>query len=840
MAELTATPDLRGRGVRVGFSWAEGPQRPHLRLVRRRRAYPRDEEDGRVLVETEALFEGPLEPWARIEHVRGLAANSSAEGGLVLVELSLFFKRTGAPGKAVFAFFDTAQQQWSRETLSTVTKVERKQSTSSNRTEVTWDLTDSEVGSYSAILTRETGGLSHFTWRTPQNTPQVTVDVADELVITSTPSPADRLETTFTAVRAGQTAFTLVMEHSYEPDSGRWTYSITLDDQEPSTPGVPGLEAGSWHYYTVFLDPDSLPPGGGVTPQTVWRACALVTGDFGASDRLYGLLPGIHRYSDEPVPELAGKGQLRRFLQVFEASLNHVRGQGEGMLHRHDLAHASPRESERLARWVGWEPRPAGDERQREELRFAPEIFSMAGTAFLIRALVKGETGWACETRDLMRRVAVTGGGPLHLWDVWGATWHVGDQSFLSAAPYNPPATPGLEGKPAPVRDASNQRGIFWHSRRSGRRELWVRWSGANDNPRRVMDQAPDDAQGLEFADEHPTATLGPQHLWLFWNSNRSGKWEVWGRTFSRTHTSGTPDGVSEPVKLTNHATAEERHPAALTDAAGRTWVFWQSNRRGPTDIWSRALINGKWESPRRVTSSPFVDQTPAAVEDGSGQLQVLWSRDVGRRSRIYLSTLQSMGSSGEVWSEPQDLSSSPSPQVDTSLTRDEAPSAVWWNDRLWVFWHSNRTGAWTLWCRSRGANGWDAPAQVNVRFAGDALSLPKRQPVGSKEPAALVDAAGNLYLYWRSQWAYRLRRSRTVDTHDMQGLARRDKVDDPLAYVYDAGTGPADKHSRGCIGIYYTPPAGGGDPATLERAQSLVERFRPIAARYFWFSTTA
>lgn len=845
MGELTASAHLRGHRVRVGFSWHGGIQRPPLRLVRRRKAWPATASDGLVLVDLGRLFSTPSQPWGRVEHTRYLLLNSTAEGGLLQAELVLLYRKAGdtAPWVVELSVFDgTTLQSF---TYSGLAGVVRGEQTYSDRREslLTFQVEGPPLGT--VRITSWNTGARRFSWeRTGQPVLSADFEHADVRTTSSTATPqpdaSGRILATFTTTRGTEVSQTLTVEDTYDPDADRWGLTLTLDDGEPSRLGQPGLDPGTWYYYAAFVAEVSAVLTFTTRPE--WRAEVLVTGNQGMSERLYGLLPSVHRQHDEPDPasERAGQGQLRRFLQVFGATLDHARGLGESLLDRNDPHQVGTRQLGALARSLGWESAPGRNEHQlRTELGQAPEVFSTTGTFLHLRTLVARETGWKCEVRDFVRHVLVTNGTPPDDWDLW---WTLSGEGtyYLNAATLESPNPPGVNGRPATLYDATTDNlGVFWHSRRGGRRELWYRWPGMSAVATRVMQGAPDDTPDLQANDENPAVVSDPDGLWLFWSSNRAGTWDVWGRKMTRTGVAGTPPTVAGMAeRLTSHPSAESRNPTAVRTPDGRLWLFWQSNRRGPTDVWMRSLLNDVWDAPRRVTTGAPFDVMPAAVVGGDGKLRLLWSRDDGSRARIYLSVLQSSGMAGEVWSTPQDISSADLP----GNFRDEAPTAVWWKNKLWVFWQSNRNqNAWTIWGRTQDpATGvWGGAFPMRVRFPGERVeSTQAKDLYGSKEPVAVVQGM-NLRLVWRSQWNYRQNRARTVDTRDAAGLARQGQPDEPLYYTYDSGTGALDWYAAGSVGIYVTPPVG-SDPANnvvqLERVKAWVERFRPLPARYFWF----
>jgi len=838
MGELTASAHLHGHGVRVGFSWHGGSQRPPLRVVRRRKAWPATANDGLVLVDLGRLFATPSRPWGLVEHTRYLLLNSTAEGGLLQAELVLFFQTAGDPTPErveLSVFNGSTLQSFTFTGLLGLTRSEEKPAEDRSDTLLHLQVDGSPVGTV-RIASWNTGA-KRFSWERPAQ-PILSADfeLAETRSITSTSTrhsdTSERLLVTYTTTRGGVASQKLTVEDTYDPNADRWGLTLALEDGEPSRPGPSGLEPGTWYYYAAFVAESS--PMTTFTTRPEWRAEVLVTGAQGMSERLYGLLPAVHRQHDEPDPsaEQAGQGQLRRFLQVFGAALDQARGLGESLTRRHDPHQVGTRQLAALARSIGWESAPGSSEhRLRTELSQATEVFSTTGTFLHLRTLVARETGWKCEVRDFVRHVLVTNGTPPDAWDLWWTLSSDGSD-YTDTTTLEAPNPPGVDGRPAALTDVTKQVGVFWHSRRGGRRELWYRWATIRTFPAiRVMQDAPDDAPDFTATDENPAVVSDPQGLWLFWSSNRTGTWDVWGRKMTRLAANVPPTVAGMPERLTTHLTADDRNPAAVRTPDGRLWLFWQSNRRGPTDIWVRSLTKDVWDAPRRVTSGAPFDVMPVSVVGGDGKPRLLWCRDDGNRSRIYLSVLQSTGRGGEVWSPPEDISSAGT----SGNFRDEAPTAVWWKNKLWVFWHSNRdNNAWTLWGRVQETNGWGPVFPMRVRFPGESTQRVLHE---SKEPVAVVQGE-YLRLVWRSQWNHRMKRARTVNTLDKEGLARRGQPDEPIFYTYDAGTGPQDWYASGNVGIYVTPPAGSDhlkNLAQLERVKAWVERFRPLPARYFW-----
>jgi hypothetical protein len=331
--------------------------------------------------------------------------------------------------------------------------------------------------------------------------------------------------------------------------------------------------------------------------------------------------------------------------------------------------------------------------------------------------------------------------------------------------------------------------------------------------PKPVMLGAPDDAPNLSYSDEWPAVVADgsglPAHghrLRLFWSSNRGGAASIWTRTLE--------DGVPGPAtRLTKHP-AGDYSPVVVWDAAGTLWLFWHSSRRGPTDIWAMTLARGAtaWSAPSRITTGRPRDQMPAAYLDGSNDLRLTWTADLGDRSRILQSTLR-----GGTWSQPVSVSS---PDGDRSAFRDEAPVATHLGGAEWVFWSSNRDGIYRIWASQGLGTGWSAPVTVTTGRHAE------------KDPAAFLDAAGALRILFRTQQRGEAFRSRTVDMSNLDAV-RRGLFEDRWHYTYSVAA--ASYYARDTVGLYITPgPTANLDEA--DRVRSLVEPFRPLPVRFVWF----
>jgi len=727
-------------------------------------------------------FWAPDQTWACIERSFYLGRGMTVENRLRHAEVHLYFDDPDAaqPSLVAVAYCDPTADSMATIRIEEISRLERSQIATPPWTSVeTVEIFATPGGGPEELAGRIVVSIGHedgvtpsrFDWTVP----------GDPLVSVS----FDRTVTQETRV---------ILDEVFDLDSGDWKRRMTVEDG--------GLDPETVYYYTIYA-PDPATPGVFLSKRA-WRASAMATGRYGLDERLYQLLPALHKQYDEPSPDSQGRGQLRSYLQVFGLGLDQVRSLAEGLRGRHDVQEVRADLLPHLARWIGWElDRTADELAQRNDVLFAPEIYSTVGTVPNVRALVNRITGWNCQVKEFVHNVFLTNATEtIHLWEIWERR-HDGT-AWTDPAPITR-IEEGFEGRPAAVVDGSGVVWLFWHGDRSGRREIWLRrLDGVDPAPRRAMLDTPDDVPGLTYTDEYPAAVVAGTRVWLFWNSNREGSWDIWARPYD-----GLPGGA--PVRLTEHS-AEDRHPAAVRDATGQIWVFWQSNRRGPTDIWARVYDGSDWDPlPARVTTAQFRHEMPAAVvEEGTGHIWLFYVADFGTHRNIHCQVFD-----GSDWGEPE--------PVTEGFQRDEAPAAVFWGGQVWLFWHSNRDGPWQIWGRVHGGGTWDSPFPVTAHATAD------------KEPVAVEDGSGELRVFWRSQRRGNLYKSRTIDVNDTEMLARLGTFEDRAHYTYDTGVENEDWYARGAVGLYLTP--GTEDPDLVDRVRGFVEPFRPLPVRFVWLT---
>jgi hypothetical protein len=838
MGDLSASADIRGHAIDLALAWSDPSTRARsLRILRRRSGYPTNPGDGLLILDLAELFTVAGAPWARIEKKRYLLVNAPAEGGLLQAEIASYYQAAGDPHptRVRIVVHDGVAGVLGTTVIDGVTLVTSTGTTSATFAAITTFQIFAPTWVGSVVVSRQAvDGVSPdlFEW-TAAGAPTIRASfvLQEEQRTAATLRALVPLDVAFvTSVVLTDSpdvpVRTVDFTEALNPDTGDLGRSIAISDRDPPARAahgfVPGLHPGVAYYYAAWED-----PGTGFLTDPDWKAFSVATGNHGFADRLFAMLPSVHRYYDDPAsgPQPGtgqpGSWQLRRFLQVVGPALDQAFGLGEALRKLKDIFEVRADYLPRLGRWIGWEvDRTLPTRRQRDELLFAPDVFATTGTVPNIQALVHRSTGWGCQVKEFANNVFLTNAvESIRLWEIWQAPAAIG----VLTLPVDPTqvtraVNDSIDARPAVAAEPSGgSPWLFWHSKRadamqaplSARRQIWMRRLDGSGPARPVMQGAPDAGRNLTFSDEWPAAIADGSVVRLFWSSNRGGSAGIWTRTL----TAGAP---SDATQLTKHA-AGDHCPAVVKDAGGAVWLFWHSRRRGPTDIWAMTLAPGatSWSAPRRITSGQPRDQMPAAFVDASSQLRLVWSAGLADRSRIVQSTFN-----GTSWSEPTHVSSG----GDTSSSfRDEAPAVVLFNGDVWAFWSSNRDGLFRLWASRQTGAGWSAPVPVTTGRHGE------------KDPAAFVDDSGGaLRLLFRSQQGGEAFRSRTVDFANLAAI-RRGRVDDRWHYTYSVAIDSASCYARDTVGLFITPD-NATNLAEADRVRTLVEPFRPLPVRFVWF----
>lgn len=811
LSNFQAHSDIRGHRIDVGWTWSGADPRPNLRLVRQRRAFSSNDSQGLTVFDLDEDFAGVDGSTIRMEQELFLGNNSVAESKLPMAELGLHYD--GDSGKLVRArvgIYDTATPEYHVVLIDEVSRVtiDDRPLAPWNRV-VSWEIyaspgggSEISMGRFSAYLQHEDGVTSDCVQWQATGQASMSVDYAH---------------------RSTQRVH-VQLDERFDASSGDFHRAMVVQDD--------GLEPQVVYYYTLFVETE--PGSGSYRSQRDWRAAVMATGRYALGERLYRLLPSLHAYYDEQEPSQRGSGTLRRFLAVGGAAADQARGLAEGLQQRHHVRNVHADALPHLASWIGWEPDLTADALTlRSDVLQAPEIFRTVGTASNLRALVNRVTGWDCRVKEFAENVFLSNAPEtIRLWEIHE---RIHDQTSWSSA-RRLTRTDGFDGWPTSV-DHGGYNWLVFHSDRTGRRDIWIQpvdlamgdaYSATLFNDQQLL--------ATPAVNEYPALLAAGTRLWLFWSSNQSGYWDIWGAwdeyADEPSHSGwnlnegpfGTGSGPEgKPENLSSHS-ADDRNPVAVGDDADRVWLFWQSNRRGPTDIWTRVYQpSSGWGVSQRVTRAELQHLQPSATFDASGRLWLVFCEDLGDRTNLRL-LVHEQPSEGAQWDEAP-------VQVTKGDCRDEAPAIVQWGTDVWLFWHSDRDGHWQIWGQVWQWQ-WDG-TNGKPEEAGDPFCV-STGVTGDKDPKAYVDADSRLRLVWRSQQRGTEYRSRTIDLGDPEMMVRLGGHEDRAHYTYDTGRGDGDWYARDTVGIILDPRLENRDD--IDRSRRLVEgplrRFIPIHVR--------
>lgn len=184
------------------------------------------------------------------------------------------------------------------------------------------------------------------------------------------------------------------------------------------------LLPGTTYYYQLFSP--AIAAGADPWP---YRATATPGDAFGLNRRLYDALPAVYKRHDvvsrapspgsETVPEAnPAAGQLRRFIDIFGAALDSLRGSAENLRTLHDVDAVDYRYLPLLAGWLGWQLSfEDAIPIQRNEIKSASQIYRTVGTVAGIRAIVGRYAGWYVQVAEFAQQLVCANDAPqLRLW----------------------------------------------------------------------------------------------------------------------------------------------------------------------------------------------------------------------------------------------------------------------------------------------------------------------------------------------------------------------------------------------------------------------------------------
>ncbi len=779
LTALQAKPNLRGYSVNLEWSWTGPGGRPSLVLLRRTRAHPQSsnsllreedlETDGLVVLDLEQTL-GVSDTWAKTQRELCLGRNALAEGNLFLAEFSQYFRSAEPPesGQSLLPVrIDIGyylNRVYTRLEFTDITVINYAESDSHTWSRIQrWEIYHAPGGGPVAragevtIYSGNRDGITadQFHWQ-PDGLASFIVNF-------------DHLGQQYTEIR---------LQENIDQDSDEWNRLFYVFDD--------ALQSEEVYYYRLYLKQGSQ----FYSTKYHWCTEAAAIGDFNFDQKIYDQLPAVHQYYDEPEPAKHGKGQLRRYLSLAGARLNHARGLVELLRDRHKVSKAYSKALPGLARMIGWRPDITSDAiLLRKDISDAPDIYHTVGTVSNLRSVVNRVTRWDSKIKEFVHNIFLTNSvEKINLWEIW--TQHNDGVSW--STPQRITTTDHIDGHPCVVIDASSNPWLFWHSDRDGMRGLWCMQLNLGTRvARKLVLRTAEERKDENDITEYPAVIVAGDRIWLFFASNRDGQWNVWSSWSHSEQPFSTGPDASESIQITpvnlSDYDADDREPTAIIDSSGNIRVFWQSNRRGPTDIWCRTFDGSNWSTIERITAADFHHTSPAVAIDNAGILWLFYANDQGDRVNIFATLYIT-----DHWTEPF--------QITSGKHRDESPAAVFWNGEIHLYWHSNRYGRWQLFSQTLNWSGIEPDTIGDPEFVTDEVTK-------DKDPFVVIDNTSNqFHLFWRSQRGGREYQSRTLDTADPKMMADLRTFRDRAHYTYDTGKDDDDYYARDTVGVFITP----------------------------------
>ncbi|MGH3774144.1 MAG: phage tail protein [Pseudonocardiaceae bacterium] len=610
------------------------------------------------------------------------------------------------------------------------------------------------------------------------------------------------------------------------------------------------LVAETVYYYQVFPYTGTSPPH---DADPANRVSAMATGPYDFAGLLYRLLPAIyHRYDTVLPAQVRGpaqiaamdpadctRGQLRRFLELPGGQLDQIYSAVRSLLDLTDLGRVDGRLLPLLAHWIGWRTDHLLDlQRQRTEIRNAPELYQTIGTVAAVEATVLRITGRGSRTKEFVDNVALTNHPErLNLWLARkdGESWPCDLLSLDDA----------YSGRPAVVTDAAGGVRLCYATRKSGRHDLW----------QKVLHTATECAASEPVVsrpgvDRDPAAVVQDGVLWLFWSAydEVEHRWRIEFRTQAADRWSAIETLRAGPEDTGPEDTAERQSPAVLVDATGALWLFWlersgsewklRYNRFtgepwAPTTAAAKDFPDDGGEDPRVESSVSVLFRPPQPGDPGPAfrRIWVLWSRwervpGAPEQTRWRVVSRFKDGTDPRVVSDWGSVAVLP---VADELHHDREPTALVHGDgAVAAFWSSTRDGSWSIW-------------QANIDLTTHRWGPPTAvtgPPFSDRVPLAF-NLAGEVVLAYRSNRSVeyqspryqattttdrRYSGSTTLRTTNTAQIARRGDYEDFTTYTSDA-----ERYGRDTVGLYLGPDA---TAAGLDRLRQALPEFLPATNR--------
>lgn len=294
------------------------------------------------------------------------------------------------------------------------------------------------------------------------------------------------------------------------------------------------------------------------------------------------------------------------------------------------------------------------------------------------------------------------------------------------------------EGRPAAALDADGTLWLFYHTLKNRQWHIWYKTSP--DGREWAPSQPLTDRGDI---DKHPAATLQGATLWVFWDS--CDETDIKWRVDFRTRTGGVWSGT----QTFEDATIERRLPSVVADNAGGLWLFWlekagsqwqlKYNRHNGTD-WQlnpAAVFPLDGGIDPRVEGDVFVLFHPASVNQS---LWVFWARQEpsGAEQTHYSIVYRVKQGIDPNVSDWSIIRTLPKVGADDYHDREPAP-LLDATGNIELFWSSNQTGNWSVWSNT---------LDITAHTFGAAAEQITNDPYSQRTPLAIPIGADTLLMY--------------------------------------------------------------------------------------------
>jgi len=202
----------------------------------------------------------------------------------------------------------------------------------------------------------------------------------------------------------------------------------------------------------------------------------------------------------------------------------------------------------------------------------------------------------------------------------------------------------GVDGLPSIIQTNDGKIMIFWTTSRTGNYEIFYKNSSDGGSSWSSATQLTFDSN-----DDRGPAILktADGKLWLFWQSKRTGDFNVFYKNSSDGGSSW-----SSATQLTFDSNIDKQ-PAITQANDGTIWLAWSSNRTGNDDVFYKTSSDNasSWSTETQLTSDLNIDMSPSVMQTDDGNTWIVWQTDINIQDDIYYKVYN-----GSSWSSENKL----------------------------------------------------------------------------------------------------------------------------------------------------------------------------------------